>query len=57
MTGIYQRARSFPCRRKSGGCGAKPGELCIKKDGGKTYNVHLDRLKQENEEWHREHSV
>jgi hypothetical protein len=44
MTPMHRR--EFPCS-----CGALPGEYCRTWDGRKTYNVHLDRLRQENEAW------
>ena len=56
MSSIQQRARSFPCRRKYGGCGARPGEFCVTRQGHKSYTVHLDRLEQENDAWHQAHA-
>jgi hypothetical protein len=55
LPSIAARARSFPCRRKNGGCGARPGEYCVTKQGRKSYSVHLDRINQENDAWHQAH--
>lgn len=47
---IQQRARRYPCT-----CGAEPGELCLRTDGQVTYNVHVNRLEQENDAWKQAH--
>jgi hypothetical protein len=52
-TALQQRARRFPCRFRYGGCGARPGEYCRTWQGGRSYQVHRERLGQENADWQR----